>query len=73
MVFKEVESELHLMSNALNIVVNFLGIGPGIVVGERVTGIGGMIRATVNFWRSVARFVRFEDLIQRTFVVMGDG
>jgi hypothetical protein len=53
MVFKEVESGLHLMSNALNIVVNFLGIGPGIVVGERVTGIGGMSRATVNFWRSV--------------------
>jgi hypothetical protein len=52
MVFKEVESALHLMSNALNIVVNFLGIGPGIV-GERVTGICGMIRATVNFWRSV--------------------
>jgi hypothetical protein len=54
MVVKEVESVLHLMSIALNIVVNFLGpTGPGIVVGERVTGIGGMIRATVNFWQSV--------------------
>jgi hypothetical protein len=49
MVIKQVESGLHLMSIALNIVVNFLGpIGPGIVVGERVTGISRVIRPTVN-------------------------
>ncbi len=60
MVLKQVESGLHLMSIALNVVVNFLGpIEPGIVVGERVTGIGGMIRATVNFCRPVTRSVGF--------------
>jgi hypothetical protein len=54
MVIKQAENGLHLMSIALNIVVNLLGpIGPGIVVGEHVTSIGGIIRATVNFWRSV--------------------
>jgi hypothetical protein len=52
MVIKQAESGLHLMSVALNLVVNFLGpIGRG--VGERVTGIGRMIHATVNFCRSV--------------------
>jgi hypothetical protein len=43
MVIKQTEGGLHLMSVALNIVLNFWApSGPGIVVGERVTGIDGM-------------------------------